>query len=124
MPAVAPMTRRRRLALRFPHKQPVINVAQRVRHEGLAFIVAPLAINNEFVLVVAAGGGQQTGTFAKQARVVPRRHRRLRCSGTSRGRLAPHTAGHGTVGRLSHAASKFSRTAGAPQDRRRRSPRR
>ena len=35
-------------------KEPVVNIAKRVWHEGLCFIMTPLAINNELVLVIAA----------------------------------------------------------------------
>ena len=41
-----------RLRLWSPHEQPVVDIAQRVGHEGLRLIVAPLPINNELILVV------------------------------------------------------------------------
>ena len=41
--------------LRPPYKQPVVDIAKGVWHEGLRFIVTPFAIHNKLVLVVAAG---------------------------------------------------------------------
>lgn len=46
--------------LRPPHKQPVVHIAQRVGHVGLRLVMPPLAVHNEFVLVVA-GAGRQPG---------------------------------------------------------------
>ena len=43
------------LRLHSPHKQPVVDIAQRVRHVWLRLIVPPLAIDYEFVLMVPAG---------------------------------------------------------------------
>lgn len=40
--------------LRPPYKKPIVDIAEGVWHEGLGFIMTPLAIHNEFVLVVAA----------------------------------------------------------------------
>lgn len=40
--------------LRPAYEEPVVDIAERVWHEGLRFIMAPLAIHDEFVLVVAA----------------------------------------------------------------------
>lgn len=44
-----------------PTHPPVVHVAERVWHVGLALVVPPLAIHNEFVLVVAAAGGRGPG---------------------------------------------------------------
>ncbi len=43
-----------RMRLRPPHKQPVVDVAERVGHERLRLVMPPLAIYNKFVLVVPA----------------------------------------------------------------------
>lgn len=61
-PAAAPV--RRGLAFRLAHKQPVVDIAQRVGHEGLALVVPPLAIHNELILVVAAA--EQAGGVGRQ----------------------------------------------------------
>lgn len=43
-----------RLCLWPPHKQPVVDVAEGVRHERLRLIVPPLTVHDELVLMVPA----------------------------------------------------------------------
>ncbi len=47
-----------------PHEQPVVDIAQGVRHEGRSFIVPPLAIHNELILMVPVS---QHGAHARAA---------------------------------------------------------
>lgn len=63
----APVPRRRRRCLPFwlAHKQPVVHIPQRIRHERLALVVPPLAINNELVLVIPASKARGQGLWRR-----------------------------------------------------------
>lgn len=51
-----------------PDKKPVVDIAQRVGHEGLTLIMPPLSINNKFVLVVPAKMNRSSALVKWQSR--------------------------------------------------------
>ena len=65
-----------RLCLWPPHKQPVVDVAEGVRHERLRLIMPPLAVHDELVLVVPARAALALKTCGRMllAAVPPGNH--------------------------------------------------
>ena len=53
-----------------PHEEPVVHVAQGIRHEGLRLIVPPLPVHDELVLVVPAQQSSALSGRAGQCKVA------------------------------------------------------